>query len=224
MDDPKTLGHSTWNGCFTDRGTSTAPGTSAGYDQDVTAPTPSIPATLFPAEQYGSCPKSMMGLNYDWTAMKSLVESMSANGNTNQPIGLVWGWESLAGGGPFSVPSVDPNYQYQQVIILLIGRHEHRGSLVSTARRRSTTGCMTARLATAPAPTPRRPASRSTPSRSTPEGSDLHATEELRQQHVRHERSLLPADVGGSDRDHLRCHRHQPDQAEDCAIRINESM
>ena len=111
--------HSTWNGCFSDRGTSTAPGTSAGYDQDVTAPTSSIPATLFPAEQYGSCPKSMMGLNYDWTAMKSLVESMSANGNTNQPIGLVWGWQSLVGGGPFSVPSLDSSYQYQQVIILL---------------------------------------------------------------------------------------------------------
>ena len=111
--------HSTWNGCFTDRGTSTAPGTSAGYDQDVTAPTSSIPATQFPAEQYGSCPKAMMGLNYDWTAMKSLVESMSANGNTNQPIGLVWGWESLVGGGPFSVPSLDSSYQYQQVIILL---------------------------------------------------------------------------------------------------------
>ncbi len=61
----------------------------------------------------------MMGLNYDWTAMKSLVESMSANGNTNQPIGLVWGWESLVGGGPFSVPSLDSSYQYQQVIILL---------------------------------------------------------------------------------------------------------
>ena len=111
--------HSTWNGCFTDRGTSTAPGTSAGYDQDVTAPTSSIPATLFPAEQYGSCPKSMMGLNYDWTAMTSLVESMSANGNTNQPIGLVWGWRSLVGGGPFSVPALDSSYQYQQVIILL---------------------------------------------------------------------------------------------------------
>jgi Flp pilus assembly protein TadG len=111
--------HSTWNGCFTDRGTSSAPGTSAGYDQDVTAPTSSIPATLFPAEQYNACPKAMMGLNYDWSTMTALVDSMVANGNTNQPIGLVWGWQSLVGGGPFSVPSFDSNYQYQQIIILL---------------------------------------------------------------------------------------------------------
>jgi Flp pilus assembly protein TadG len=111
--------HSTWNGCFTDRGTSSAPGTSAGYDQDVTAPTPSISATLFPAEQYSSCPKPMLGLNYDWSAMSTFVDGMTANGNTNQPIGLVWGWQSLAGGGPFSVPSFDANYNYQQIIILL---------------------------------------------------------------------------------------------------------
>jgi Flp pilus assembly protein TadG len=112
--------HSTWNGCFMDRGTSSAPGTSAGYDQDVTAPTSSIAATLFPAEQYSSCPKAaMMGLNEDWTTMNALVTSMTANGNTNQPIGLVWGWLSLAGGGPFSVPSFDANYSYQQIIILL---------------------------------------------------------------------------------------------------------
>lgn len=111
--------HSTWNGCFTDRGTATAPGTNAGYDQDVTAPTSAIPATMFPAEQYGACPAPVMGLNYNWDAMNTLVANMVANGNTNQPIGLVWGWQSLAGGGPFSVPALDPNYQYTQVIIIL---------------------------------------------------------------------------------------------------------
>jgi Flp pilus assembly protein TadG len=111
--------HSTWNGCFTDRGTSTAPGTSAGYDQDVTEPTSSIAATLFPAEQYSACPKPMLGLNYDWSNMATYVDGMSANGNTNQPIGLVWGWQSLVGGGPFSVPALDASYNYQKIIILL---------------------------------------------------------------------------------------------------------
>jgi hypothetical protein len=33
--------------------------------------------------------------------------------------GLVWGWRSLVGGGPLSAPAMDPNYTYQQVIILL---------------------------------------------------------------------------------------------------------
>ena len=51
--------------------------------------------------------------------MNTLVSNMVANGSTNQPIGLVWGWQSLVGGGPFTVPAMDPNYQYQQIIILL---------------------------------------------------------------------------------------------------------
>ena len=60
-----------------------------------------------------------MGLNYNWSAMTTLVNNMAANGNTNQPIGLVWGWQSLVGGGPFTVPAMDSNYQYSQIIILL---------------------------------------------------------------------------------------------------------
>jgi hypothetical protein len=60
-----------------------------------------------------------MGLNYDWTAMKALVDSMTPNGNTNQAIGLQVGWMSLVGGGPFTVPAMDPDFKYQQVIILL---------------------------------------------------------------------------------------------------------
>ena len=111
--------HTTWNGCFMDRGTSTAPGTNAGYDQDATEPSTSIPTSLFPAEQYNSCPKPMMGLNYNWDTMTTLVNSMVANGATNQPIGLVWGWQSLVGGGPFTVPAFDSTYEYTQVIILL---------------------------------------------------------------------------------------------------------
>jgi hypothetical protein len=61
----------------------------------------------------------MMGLNNNWSAMSTLVDNMVANGSTNQPIGLVWGWQSLAGGGPFTVPALDSNHQYNQVIILL---------------------------------------------------------------------------------------------------------
>jgi len=56
----------------------------------------------------------------NWSAMTSLVNSMTANGNTNQGLGLQLGWMSLVGGGPFPTPpAMDPNYTYQQVIILL---------------------------------------------------------------------------------------------------------
>ena len=109
---------STWNGCITDRGNSSGPSTS-NYDQNTNASVTGSTDSYFPADQYSYCTLQTMGLSYDWTAMASLVDQMTPNGSTNQPIGLVWGWQSLVGGGPFSVPAMDPNYQYQQVIILL---------------------------------------------------------------------------------------------------------
>ena len=111
--------HNTWNGCVTDRGDAGAPNTG-NYDTNVFAPTSAIPATQFAAEQYGSCPQSVMPLNYNWTSMTTLVNNMSPAGNTNQAIGLALGWMSLVGGGPYPTPpAMDPNYQYSQVIILL---------------------------------------------------------------------------------------------------------
>src|SRR5262249_28142568 len=55
-----TFDHSQWNGCVTDRGGTTSPGTTAGPDQDLSAPSAAaepIPATArdstkYPAEQY----------------------------------------------------------------------------------------------------------------------------------------------------------------------------
>lgn len=110
---------STWTGCVADRGTATGP--SNDYDRKVTAPTTSITATLFPAEQNQYCsPQSVTALNYNWATMKTTVDSLTPQGATNQPIGLVWGWQSLVGGGPFPTPPVkDPNFQYKEVIILM---------------------------------------------------------------------------------------------------------
>jgi Flp pilus assembly protein TadG len=111
--------HSTWNGCFTDRGDTATPN-AGNYDANVAAPIVGTPATLFPAEQYNSCPQTMMPLNYSWSTMTTQVNNMVANGNTNQAIGLAHGWLSLVGGGPFPTPpAMDPLYQYSKVIILL---------------------------------------------------------------------------------------------------------
>src|SRR4029077_17022691 len=83
-------------------------------------PTTTITATLFTAEQYDNCSPKVMPLSYDWTGMKNLVDSFYPDGNTNQAIGLAHGWMSLQGGGPYPAPpAMDPNYQYQKVIILL---------------------------------------------------------------------------------------------------------
>jgi Flp pilus assembly protein TadG len=129
--------HSTWNGCVTDRGTSSAP--ISDYDRLVTAPNTSIPATLFPAEQNSYCSSIISGLSYNWSVMASQVDALNPLGATNQPIGLVWGWQSLVGGGPLTMPAKDSNYTYTDVIILLsdglntLDRWYGNGSSTSTS-------------------------------------------------------------------------------------------
>jgi uncharacterized protein YegL len=111
--------HSIWTGCVMDRGNVSGP-SSFSYDTNVTPPSTSNSATLFPAEQLSSCPQPALPLSNNWTAMTTLVNNMVANGNTNQGIGLAHGWASLVGIGPYpTVPVIDPNYQYKNVIILL---------------------------------------------------------------------------------------------------------
>jgi len=111
--------HNTWNGCVMDRGNPSGPDTVNNYDTNVATPSAGIPSSLYPAEQYSTCPQAVMGLNYNWSSMTTLVNNMSPNGSTDQAIGLQLGWLSLVGGGPFTAPALDPNYQYQQIIILL---------------------------------------------------------------------------------------------------------
>jgi Flp pilus assembly protein TadG len=102
--------HNTWNGCVTDR--------DKDYDTTNTAPSPANTATLAPAEQYSDCPTPIMGLSYDWTALTNKVNSLSPNGNTNQGIGLQWGWQTLTS-APFNIPAKAANYEYKEVIILM---------------------------------------------------------------------------------------------------------
>lgn len=102
--------HSSWNGCVTDR--------DQDHDTTNTEPSAGNQATLFPAEQYGRCPVELMPLSYDWTALNSKIDSMKPDGNTNQTIGLQWGFQSLTA-APFTIPAKDPNYIYNQVIIML---------------------------------------------------------------------------------------------------------
>jgi Flp pilus assembly protein TadG len=100
--------HSTWNGCLTDR----------DQNFDTTNDAPSAGSTLYPTEQYSSCPASLMGLSNDWTTLSSKIDAMQPVGNTNQAIGLQMGWQSLTA-APFTIPAFDTNYKYNQVIILL---------------------------------------------------------------------------------------------------------
>ena len=109
---PNILGilNSSWNGCVADR--------DKPYDTTNTAPLASLLATLFPVEQYDDCPVELMPLSYDWNKLNSKIDSMTANGMTNQTIGLQWGFQSLTA-APFTIPAKDPNYKYSDVIVML---------------------------------------------------------------------------------------------------------
>jgi Flp pilus assembly protein TadG len=100
--------HTTWNGCVIDR----------DQNFDTTNDPPGTGGTLYPTEQYSSCPVSLMGLSNNWTALNDKITAMQPVGNTNQALGLQLGWQSLTA-SPFTVPAMDPNYHYTQVIILL---------------------------------------------------------------------------------------------------------
>ncbi|HSM96400.1 MAG TPA: pilus assembly protein [Rhizomicrobium sp.] len=104
--------HSTWGGCIMDR----------AQDYDISNTTPGSTATNFPAENAQSCvPSVMMGsLSYDWDALNTEVDNMTAGGNTNQPVGLAWGWQSQTDGAPFN-PGTLPANTSRYIILLSDG-------------------------------------------------------------------------------------------------------
>jgi Flp pilus assembly protein TadG len=109
--------HNTWTGCFTDR--------TQNYDTLNTAPTTANTATLFPADQYSYCDSSgaqiatVMPLSYNWTQLKAKIDTLVPTGNTNQGIGIAWGWMTLTQTDPFNAPAKDANYQYKDAIVVL---------------------------------------------------------------------------------------------------------
>ena len=90
-----------------------------------TAPTTANTPTLFPAEQYSYCDSSgakikpIMPLSYDWTTLKTKIDALVPTGNTNQGIGLAWGWMTLTQSDPFNAPAKDPNFVYKDAIVIL---------------------------------------------------------------------------------------------------------
>ena len=110
--------HNAWTGCVVDR--------DQDYDTKNTTPTSGNAGTLFPAEQYCYCNSSsssylqpIMPLSYDWSSLKTRIDAMKPTGNTNQGIGLAWGWMTLSTGNPMNAPAKDTNYTYKDAIVLL---------------------------------------------------------------------------------------------------------
>jgi Flp pilus assembly protein TadG len=98
-----------WTGCVSDR----------DQPNDVNSVVPSSTATNFVADQDSYCPDAaLLPLTYSWSTINSRIDSMTASGATNQTIGLQWGWLSLLQQSPLNAPALDPQLQYQHVIVL----------------------------------------------------------------------------------------------------------
>lgn len=123
-----------WTGCVWDRDKDP----NVNYDTTDDPPdnnTVNIlkkPGTLFMAQNYSSCPSSLLPMmslfnsneadtSTDDTTIKGKINNLKAAGNTNQAIGMHWGWMTLQSDTtvPFIAPAKDPQYKYQDVIILL---------------------------------------------------------------------------------------------------------
>jgi Flp pilus assembly protein TadG len=109
--------HSTWTGCINDRDQS--------YDTLNTDPGSDVndgtPSKRFYAEQWSQClPSTVTPMSENWQALKDQINAMDASGNTNQAVGLAWGWQSLSTtNDPIKAPSKDANYVYKDYIVLL---------------------------------------------------------------------------------------------------------
>lgn len=109
--------HSKWEGCVSDRGDADGP-SSQNYDQKVLPPN-SDGSSEYPAEQPDGCPVAIRQLTYDWAGLTSMVDQLQPEGSTNQPIGLVWAWQTLVGGGAMVAPPKDNKSVYSEAIILM---------------------------------------------------------------------------------------------------------
>jgi hypothetical protein len=122
---------------------------------------------------------------------------MQPAGNTNQAIGLQMGWQSLTA-SPFTVPAIDPNYQYTQVIILLTDglntedRWYSNASSIDTRQQKTCDNIKAAGITLYRAGQHR-------------QRSDLDDVAELRHRHEQ----VLPAHGSRPDRHHLQPDRHR---------------
>ena len=122
---------SKWTGCVTDR--------TQDYDTKNAAPTSTNAPTMVVPEEYvakdwngnvteqycktGNSPYvgKIVPLTNDWATLKTNIDNLEPTGNTNQGIGLAWGWLTLGVGVvPFNAPAKDTaNYTYKEAIVLL---------------------------------------------------------------------------------------------------------
>ncbi len=103
-----------WTGCVNDR--------DQNFDSTNDAMTGSgTPSKLPYPEQWADClPATITPMSNQWSTLKSQINAMTPSGNTNQAVGLFWGWQTLnTTNDPFKAPAKDPNWVYKDYIVLL---------------------------------------------------------------------------------------------------------
>ena len=102
-----------WSGCIEDR----------TQDYDTTNTAPSSSTTDFPAANDDNCPVTAVTplpatwTSAQWTTLSNQISAMTAQGSTNQTIGLAQGWQTLTNSGPYNAPALPSNTS--QYIILI---------------------------------------------------------------------------------------------------------
>lgn len=102
--------HSTWTGCVNDR----------DQNYDTTNDAISGSARAYP-EQWKDClPATITSMSHQWSTLKNQINAMTPSGNTNQSVGLFWGWQTLnTVNDPFKAPAKDSNWIYKDYIVVL---------------------------------------------------------------------------------------------------------
>jgi Flp pilus assembly protein TadG len=109
--------HSTWTGCVNDR--------DQDFDTKNTDPGSAVndgtPSKRFYAEQWSQClPATVTPMSNQWETLKQQITDMYPSGNTNQAVGLAWGWQSLSTtNGPIAAKPKASDYVYKDYIVLL---------------------------------------------------------------------------------------------------------
>lgn len=126
-----------WYGCINDR--------SSPYTTTITSPTTSNASTLYPRSTSNCGTSTILPLTADFATAKSKITNLSAGGNTNIPIGAVWGWNMLTTGAPASSAAASTTTKkiLKYMILLTDGENtqDTLGSSVTTIDGNTSTVC-----------------------------------------------------------------------------------
>lgn len=67
----------------------------------------------------GCIKQHVIRLTTDWAKVKTAIDAMEAMGETNIPIGLAWGWNTLSPTGPYSDGSAYTTQKLKKIVILM---------------------------------------------------------------------------------------------------------